>query len=684
MKPSLLVVVCLLPAFGFAAVPNSSVDIGGVGVAGSTTTANGVYTVSASGADIWGTQDEFRFVHAALNGDGEVTARVDSLSTWENWAKAGVMIRETLSPSSRFALATVSGGHGVGFHYRSAAGVDAAQSGTADEVTRAPHWVRLRRAGNVFTAYASADGQTWRQLGSSVTIAMGANVYAGLALSSHANSALATAAFSNVAIGGSTPPPTTPPPTTPPPSGSLSLTTSVDIGPVGVAGSTTNANGVYTVRASGTDVWGAQDEFRFVYAALSGDGEITARVDSLTTWENWARAGVMIRETLSPSSRFAFAILSGGHGVSFQYRSSAGGSAAQSGTADEVTRAPYWVRLRRAGNVFTAYVSADGQTWRQHGSSVTIAMGASVYAGLALSSHANSVLATAAFSNASVTGAGIPANRAPTISGTPPTTATVGTQYAFTPTAADADGNTLTYSIANRPTWATFNASTGRLAGTPTTAHIGNYAGIVITVSDGQASAALPAFQIAVAGTSGTGNRPPVISGTPPTSVVQGTAYSFQPTATDPDGDVLTFSIQNPPSWTTFNAATGRLQGTPTAANVGTSGNIVMSVSDGRTSASLAAFSVAVLAFSSGSATLSWMPPTQNTDGSPLTNLAGYRVYWGPAVGNYTGSVTLNTAGLTSYVVQNLAPGRYYFAVSALNSSGVESTLSNSATKMVQ
>jgi len=278
----------------------------------------------------------------------------------------------------------------------------------------------------------------------------------------------------------------------------------------------------------------------------------------------------------------------------------------------------------------------------------------------------------------------VPANRSPTISGTPATTATVGTQYAFVPTAADADGNALTYSVANRPSWATFDTSTGRLAGTPTSSHVGSYTGIVIAVSDGQASATLPAFQIAVTSGTTTGNRAPVISGTPATSVLQGTAYTFQPTATDPDGDALTFSIQNPPSWATFNAATGRLQGTPTASNVGTFSNIVISASDGRTTTSLATFSIAVLAFSTGSATLSWTPPTRNTDGSTLTNLAGYRIYWGPTAGNYTSSTTLNTAGLTSYVVENLAPGTYYFAVSALSSSGVESALSNSATKTIR
>ena len=695
MKSLLLAIAFLLPMLAFAGTtPLTSVDIGSVAIAGSTSTANDVYTVRGSGIDVWGTQDAFRFAHAQLSGDGEITARVDSLAATENWAKVGVMVRETLSPSSRYAFAIVSPGHGVSFHYRSSPGGSAAQSGTADEVTRAPYWVRLRRAGNVFTAYVSADGQSWRQQGSSVTIAMGTNVYAGLAVSSHTDWSLATTAFSNINIGSvtsppppSAPPATPPPPTTPPPPAVTQLTTSADIGSVTIAGSTSTANGVYTVRASGVDVWGTQDAFRFVHGQLNGDGEITARVDSLTAEENWTKAGVMIRETLSASSRYAFAIVSPGHGVSFQYRASAGGSAAESGTADEVSRAPYWVRLRRVGNVFTAYVSANGQSWRQQGSSVTIAMGASVYAGLAVSSHDAWSLTTAAFSNVSAAAVGttpVPTNTPPTISGTPPSTAPVGVQYAFTPTAADSNSDTLTFSIANRPSWATFNTATGRLAGTPTSAQAGTYAGIVISVSDGQASANLPSFSIVVGSSGSSTNRAPVISGTPQTSVMQGTAYSFQPAGTDADGDPLTFSIANAPSWATFSAATGRLQGTPNASQVGTYNNIVVSVSDGRTSTSLAAFNITVLAVAGGSATLSWTPPTRNTDGSPLTNLAGYRVHWGPTAGNYTGSVTLNNAGLTAYVVESLAPGTYFFAVTALNSVGVESAFSNSGSKTIR
>ena len=272
-------------------------------------------------------------------------------------------------------------------------------------------------------------------------------------------------------------------------------------------------------------------------------------------------------------------------------------------------------------------------------------------------------------------------NLPPTISGNPVTTATVGTAYSWGPTASDPDGGTLTYSIANKPAWATFSTTTGRLTGTPTAA--GSFASIGISVSDGSASASLPAFAITVSAAAPT-NRPPTISGTPTTSVLTGAAYAFQPTASDPDGNPLTFSIANRPAWAAFDAATGRLSGNPTAANVGTTSGIVISVSDGVASASLAAFSVAVQAVANGSATLSWQPPTTNTNGSALTNLAGYKVYWGTSPGNYSGSTTVMNPGLTSYVVGGLTPNTYYFAVTALNGSGTESTFSNSANKTVQ
>src|SRR5438046_1341123 len=120
-------------------------------------------------------------------------------------------------------------------------------------------------------------------------------------------------------------------------------------------------------------------------------------------------------------------------------------------------------------------------------------------------------------------------NHAPVISGTPMTSVAVGQPYAFVPTASDADGDTLTFTIANRPTWATFSATTGQLQGTPTAA--GTFSNIVIGVSDGKASASLPAFAIVVLQP----NRPPTISGSPPTTGSVGTAYTFTPAASDPD-----------------------------------------------------------------------------------------------------------------------------------------------------
>jgi len=174
-----------------------------------------------------------------------------------------------------------------------------------------------------------------------------------------------------------------------------------------------------------------------------------------------------------------------------------------------------------------------------------------------------------------------------------------------------------------------------------------------------------------------TGNRPPTISGTPQKSVVVGQAYSFKPAANDPDGDSLTFTIQNKPSWASFDEKSGRLTGTPQAGDVGTTSGIVITVSDGLASASLAAFSITVDQIATGSVTLDWTPPTQNTDGSALKNLAGYRILYGKSPSSLTQVIDVANPGLTSYVVQNLSPATWYFAIKSYNSAGVESLPSN-------
>lgn len=177
----------------------------------------------------------------------------------------------------------------------------------------------------------------------------------------------------------------------------------------------------------------------------------------------------------------------------------------------------------------------------------------------------------------------------------------------------------------------------------------------------------------------------PTISGSPATWVKIGQKYSFTPTAKDADGQKLKFSIANKPAWATFSTTTGQLSGTPASANVGQYSNIVISVSDGNRSVSLPAFAITVnQASAQGVATLSWVPPTTNTDGSALTNLAGYRIYYGTSSTALTQVVQIGNAGIARYVLDGLASGTYYFAVRAYNTAGVESENSNIVSKRVQ
>jgi hypothetical protein len=268
----------------------------------------------------------------------------------------------------------------------------------------------------------------------------------------------------------------------------------------------------------------------------------------------------------------------------------------------------------------------------------------------------------------------------PVISGTPPATAVAGQAYSFQPTASDPMGSTLTFSVANAPTWAAFNSASGHLAGTPNTSETGAYPNITITVSNGTASAVLPAFSITVSASAPAADLS--ISGTPPTAVVVGAPYDFTPNTADPSSG-LTFSIQNTPSWATFNAATGELSGTPAAADVGSDSNITISVSDGTTSAALPAFAIAVVQSASGSASLQWVAPTENTNGSSLTNLAGYRIYYGTSAAAMTQTVQIANASLNTYLVANLTPATWFFEVKAYTTADVESSASPVASKII-
>lgn len=178
-------------------------------------------------------------------------------------------------------------------------------------------------------------------------------------------------------------------------------------------------------------------------------------------------------------------------------------------------------------------------------------------------------------------------------------------------------------------------------------------------------------------------NSVPNIQGKPITSIVAEQSYTFQATASDPDGDAISFSVQNLPVWASFDTKTGRLSGTPGQGDVGTYADITISVSDGVASASLPAFSIAVVATGSGSATLSWVPPTQNTDGTSLSDLNGYQILFGRSATDLSQSISIGNPSISTYVVDNLASGAWYFAVVAVNAQGIGSVPSNVVTKTI-
>jgi regulation of enolase protein 1 (concanavalin A-like superfamily) len=384
-------------------------------------------------------------------------ARVASIQNTNPWAKAGVMIRETLAANSSNALMTLTPANGLAFQRRLTTG--GTTPSTPGAAVAAPYWVKLVRAGNTFTGYSSPDGVNWTLVGSD-TIAMAANVFVGLALTSHDNTKVCTATLDNVSAPSAVnligPPPgssfgapasvalvataldtgasitkvdfyngatllgtasTTPYTFTwsgltagrytvtaqatdslgrvlvsgpltftvqPSGTGLPSPWLDGDVGAPGAVGSASWSGGTFTTNGAGTDIWNFDDHFHFVYQTLSGNTTVLARVASVQNTDPWAKAGVMIRETLAPGSKQAMMILTSGNGLSFQRRPTTGGASAT--TAGAAAAAPYWVKLVRSGDTFTASQSTDGSAWVTVGST-TIPMNATVYVGLAVTSH---------------------------------------------------------------------------------------------------------------------------------------------------------------------------------------------------------------------------------------------------------------------------------------------------------
>jgi|GEM_PF-426534 len=178
-----------------------------------------------------------------------------------------------------------------------------------------------------------------------------------------------------------------------------------DLGAVAATGAScyNAANDTWYVDGSGNDIWNAADEFQYAYTTLVGDGEIIARVTSITNTNQWAKAGVMMRESLTAGSKNAMMLKRGANGWSFQQRATDGTNTTFSGVTNQQIF-PLWVRIERVGNAFTGYYSADGITWTQQGPTATIAMANTIYIGLAVTSHNDGVINNSIFDNVQVVG----------------------------------------------------------------------------------------------------------------------------------------------------------------------------------------------------------------------------------------------------------------------------------------
>jgi endoglucanase Acf2/chitodextrinase len=179
-------------------------------------------------------------------------------------------------------------------------------------------------------------------------------------------------------------------------------------------GSSSFGDGVFTTQANGSDIWGTQDSFHFVHQTLTGDGQVTARVTSLQATDPWAKAGVMMRATLGANSANAFTAVTAANGTAFQRRTSAGASSSHTG--GPAGTAPHWVRLVRSGNLFSGYVSSNGSQWTLVGTQ-SIAMPATVYVGLAHTSHRSGVLGLATFAQVDVRAGAVADDQPPTAPG---------------------------------------------------------------------------------------------------------------------------------------------------------------------------------------------------------------------------------------------------------------------------
>jgi regulation of enolase protein 1 (concanavalin A-like superfamily) len=403
-------------------------DIGAPTVVGGAESSTGTFRIRGAGLAIGGTYDQFHFAYRAAAGDVDIRVRLDDLDGVNPGATAGIMIRDAVTPTAKSAYILLSAEQRFALQWRATTNGNTMQ--TFGALQAAPAWMRLVRQGDMFRAYSSATGEAWTLIGSA-TITMGTNAYVGLAVTGHDPSQAATATFSSLAVAA-TPVAALPTPWT-----------SRDIGSPVLSGSASTTSEGFTVTGSGPNICCTSDQFQFVYQPITGDTQIIALVASLQASHAWSKAGLMMRSALTgPAVQTSvFALGSNGStGVVMRSRLWPGGLSYDGALTAGTT--PRWLRLVREGGVFSAYLSKSGSDWTLVGTEY-MAMPATVYVGLAVTSRDPSALATAQFSNVAISKPR-GRNHPPTVSISNPKTGatyTAPANISITATAGDVDGS---------------------------------------------------------------------------------------------------------------------------------------------------------------------------------------------------------------------------------------------------
>jgi len=360
--------------------PWQTIDVGDVGQPGSASVSGGTFTVAGAGADIWGVTDAFRYVFQSIAGDAEVVAQVTSEQNTNPFAKAGVMVRQSENPASATVLIDVRPNGVIEFMHRTNGGETMQWTSGANAAI--PVWLRLSRHGDFVTGYYSADGTSWTQIGPAV-LTFARSGFAGLVVTSHDRSVLNSSTFSSVSISPLPAP-----------------WTLTDVGAVGTPGSASESNGTFTVSGAGSDIWGAADSFSAVTQRVDSTAEVRARVLSEQNTNVFAKAGLMVGGLDPSSARVVLDVKPDGE-VEFMARLADGTSMSYLG--GRATSFPIYLWLARNGNVVDAYTGVDGVAWTPLGR-VEVAFPASVFGGLAVTSHDPAVRNTAVFDHV---GAGV-------------------------------------------------------------------------------------------------------------------------------------------------------------------------------------------------------------------------------------------------------------------------------------